>query len=395
MKLGIQPKTLPTENQIINLIKIAHEVSVDILAEAAVTDSTDSFPVKTFKILIDAGFLKAPFPKKYGGNGLGIEQSTTGELLSILKILGSGNLVVGRLFEGHFNAVQLINEYGTDAQTESLFGEAILKNHIFGVWNTEAADGVKIIPTTNGNFRLTGSKIFASGVGYVNRPIVTGSLPDGGWQMFVVPMEQVKASIDTSWWNPLGMKATHSYRVDFSGIELNKNNLIGKANDYYQQPFFSGGAVRFSAVQLGAAEKLLDLTRQFLCEMNREKHSFQQVRLGEMAIAVESGNLLLEKAARIFDEYLRDRNPEKNDLSLAFASMARTAIEQICQDVMIRSQRSIGSRGLMKPYHFERIMRDLTIYLRQAAPDETLIAIGKYVLESNTPIVKLWQHNDR
>ena len=394
MKLATQPKSLSVENQMSNLIKIAHEISVEILAEAAVNDSIDSFPVKTFKILIDEGFLKAPFPRKCGGNGLGIEESSTGELLSILKILGSGNLVVGRLFEGHFNAVQLINEYGTDTQIERLFGEAILKNHMFGVWNTEAADGVKIIATTNGNFRLTGSKIFASGVGYVNRPIVTGSLPDGGWQMFVVPMEQVKVSIDNSWWNPLGMKATRSYRIDFSAVELNKNDLIGNANDYYQQPFFSSGAIRFTAVQLGAAEKLLDLTRQFLGELKREKDVFQQIRLGEMAIAVESGNLLLKKAARKFDDYLRDRNPEKNDLSLAYSGMTRTAVEQICQDVMIRSERSIGSRGLMKPYHFERIIRDLTIYLRQAAPDETLTAIGKYVLGSNTPIVKLWQSND-
>ena len=79
---------------------------------------------------------------------------------------------------------------------------------------------------------------------------------------------------------------------------------------------------------------------------------------------------------------------------LSYAGMTRTAIERICQDAIIAATRSIGSRGLLKPHHFERIIRDLTMYLRQAAPDATLTGIGRYVLEIDAPNKRLWQNDD-
>ena len=390
MKSGIQTKYAPVEKSIAEFLSIAGEMSDEVTAEARITDKTDSFPAETFAKLARNGLLKAVFPTEFGGNSLGIEGDSSGELLTLLKSFGYGNLVVGRIYEGHFNAAQLINELGTAQQNERFAAEAIRGNHIFGVWNTEAGDGVKIHPHGDGKYRLEGAKTFASGVGYVNRPVVTGRTPDGGWQMFVVPLDAVETVVDDSWWKPIGMQSSRSFRVDFTGVILSEDELIGAPDDYYRQPFFSGGAIRFAAVQLGAAEKLFDLTRTFLRELNRTDDAFQQMRLGEMAIAIESGNLLMRESAMIFDGYLRDKNPAKIDRVLSYAGMMRTAIERVCQDVMLSATRSIGSRGLLKPYHFERIIRDLTMYLRQAAPDATLTGIGRYVLESEQPNADLW-----
>jgi alkylation response protein AidB-like acyl-CoA dehydrogenase len=114
------------------------------------------------------------------------------------------------------------------------------------------------------------------------------------------------------------------------------------------------------------------------------------MRFGEMAIAIESGNSFIKNSARIFDEYLAEQNAEKLAKTLNYAAMTRTSIEQICQDIMLRVTRSIGSRGLMKNYHFERVIRDLTMYLRQAAPDATLVNLGKYVLENELQVKNLW-----
>ncbi len=394
MTSGFQTKYVPAENPIAELLAVADKLSADILKEASVTDRTDSFPAETFKKLAETGLLQAVFPVKHGGAGLGVEGATTVELLTLLKSFGYGNLVVGRVFEGHFNAAQLIGEYGTARQIEKIAFDAVKENHIFGVWNTEAGDGVKISPTGSGKFRLAGAKTFATGVGYVNRPIVTGRTVSGGWQMFVVPLDQVETSVDDSFWRPLGMQSSRSFRVDFTGVEISENEVIGAPDDYYRQPFFSGGAIRFAAVQLGAAELLFDLTRSFLRELNRTDDTFQQMRLGETAIALESGNLFLKKSAQIFDDYLRDKNAAKIGAVLSYAGMMRTAIERICQGAMIAATRSVGSRGLLKPYHFERVVRDLTMYLRQAAPDATLTGIGRYVLERDAPNAKLWRNDD-
>jgi alkylation response protein AidB-like acyl-CoA dehydrogenase len=54
--------------------------------------------------------------------------------------------------------------------------------------------------------------------------------------MCIVPMDEVVTVSDPSWWEPSGMRATASYKVDFSGVELHQNALIGEPGDYYRQP---------------------------------------------------------------------------------------------------------------------------------------------------------------
>ncbi len=170
-------------------------------------------------------------------------------MLMLLKQIGRGNLAVGRIYEGHVNALQLVQSFGTREQIEQLAEDARLRRKIFGVWNAEAEDGVKIIPLSDGRYRLEGSKTFASGSGYVERPFVNGALPDGTWQMCIVPMEEVATVSDPAWWQPMGMRATASYKVDFSGVELDAKWLIGKPGDYYRQPWLTAGVIRFAAVQ--------------------------------------------------------------------------------------------------------------------------------------------------
>ena len=327
--------------------------------------------------------------------GLGFETGHTKELLMLLKAIGRGNLVVGRIYEGHVNALQLIQTFGTPKQIEAYAADA-RENKIFGVWNAEAEDGVKIVPLDNGKYRLEGSKTFCTGCGYVDRPFVNGKLPDGGWQMCIVPMDEVKTQIDPDWWQPSGMRATVSYKVDFTGVEVEQQSLIALPGDYFRQPWLSGGVIRFAAVQLGGASALFDATRQYLQKLNRCDHPYQQERLGKMAIAIENGNLWLAGAAAkvdsyapVFGGYPHDSQAEAPKL-VAYANMVRTAIEQICLDTIQLSQRSIGTLGLLPPEPMERIIRDLSLYLRQPAFDAALTDVGKYVLSQTDDASQLW-----
>ncbi len=372
------------------LVAQAKQIADEAFEEAAATDSTEKFPIETLRKIRDANLLSAPLPKKYGGVDLGLESGTNYALLQILKHFGRGNLVVGRVFEGHFNALLLIKLFGSNEQVETYAADA-KSGKLFGVWNTEAADGVKISPRENGKFRLKGAKTFATGVGFVERPIVNGALPDGGWQMCVVPMEKVSVKVDNSWWNPMGMRATRSFQIDFTGVELDAKDLIGAPNDYYQQPWFSGGAIRFAAAQFGAAEAIFDETRKYLRKLKRIDDPFQKTRVGAMAIHIETGDLWLASAAKKPDDFLENQTDERAENFLAYANMMRTAIEQICTELIILCEKSVGARGLNKPYHFERIIRDLTIYLRQPAPDAALADAGRYVLHSDLSGNNLWK----
>ena len=374
------------------MVERAKRIADEAKTEAAATDSTEKFPVETLKKIAEENLLAAPLPVEFGGAGLGTEKGTTRAMLEVLKTFGRGNLVVGRVYEGHLNAVLLLKLFASKTQIQKYAAEIFREKRLFGVWNTEAGGGVRIEPRGDERYILHGAKTFATGVDFVTRPFVNGALqPDGGWQMCVVPIEKVETAVDKSWWQPLGMRATRSFRVDFTGVELAKTDLIGAAGDYYKQPFFNGGAIRFAAVQLGAAEAIFDETRAYLRELNRTNDPFQQMRLGEMAILIESGNLWLDGAARAFDAYEENSSAEQRETFLAYANMMRTAIGEICEKTMNLCAKSIGARGLNQPYHFERIIRDLTIYLRQPAPDASLINVGKFAAENTKPSGELWK----
>jgi alkylation response protein AidB-like acyl-CoA dehydrogenase len=232
---------------------------------AAEIDRTGSFPEKEFAKMMSAGLIVAPLARSLGGLGLGFESENIVDLLRLLRILGKGSLSVGRLYEGHVNGLQLIQTFAAPDQVEHFAHDARAQK-IFGVWNAEAGDGLKFRPLGDNRYELIGSKTFCSGAGQVQRPLVGGTLPDGQHQLCVVPMEQVKTRIDSSWWTATGMRGSVSFKVDFSGVVLEDSWLIGNPNDYHREPWLTLGVIRFAAVQLGGAEGLVESTRSFFAK---------------------------------------------------------------------------------------------------------------------------------
>jgi len=356
---------------------------------AILIDEEGAFPEEAFQWLANAGLLGITLP----GQELDFEQPRTGQLLQLLKRIGAGNLAVGRIYEGHINALYLIHLYATAEQKAAWYADAGEHQRLFSVWNTQAGDGVRIHATGPGTYTLEGCKTFGSGSGWINRPLVTGELVGAdrqGWQMCIIPTERVKAIPQNNrFWQPLGMRASASFKLDFTGIELTEKDLLGAPGVYFQQPYFSGGAIRFAAVQLGGAEALLEAVRAFLTKLNRTDDVFQKARIAEIAYLVESGNQWLQAAGAKTDQWLAEPGDQSAKI-VAYANMTRTAIEEICLRSLQLTERSVGARGLLRPLPFERIHRDLTMYLRQPAPDATLTDIGNYVLTDNASTYALW-----
>ncbi|RYY13548.1 MAG: acyl-CoA dehydrogenase, partial [Cytophagaceae bacterium] len=249
---------------------------------------------------------------------------------------------------------------------------------------------------TVGRYQLRGAKTFASGAGQVSRALLTAALPDKkGWQMLLLPTDQQAPTLDRRFWQPLGMRATASFRAQFDGLELGYQDLIGQANDYYQQPWFGGGATRFAAVQLGGAAAVLDETRRFLRRQQRTDDPFQRQRLGEMLTLHEAGQQWLrgaaEHAALPAAAGTEPVAPARQAAIGAYANLVRTATEEICLTTLRLAERSVGARGLLQPEPFERLHRDLTHYLRQPAPDAALADAGRFALASDKPAYQLFQ----
>ncbi len=185
------------------------------------------------------------------------------------------DLSLARIFEGHVNAVGLVCRYGTQAQIEGLAG-SVRDGALSAVWGADDAQGLRITPERDGNV-LKGRKILASGAGFVTRPLVTASAPEGQ-QMCLLDLE-IGYAHDTSSWQAQGMRATATGTVDFTGRRITDRERIGAPGDFMRQPHFSGGAWRFCAVHTGATERLVDLFREHLNSSARGEDAYQLERL--------------------------------------------------------------------------------------------------------------------
>ena len=342
---------------------------------SAATFADGGYPRLEMQALADAGLMTCVLP----GELLDVEGFRTSELLKLLRLVGAGNLSVGRIFEGHVNALQLIARFADEEQRRRWFADA-RNGHLFGVWNTQGADGVTLTEEAGGRYRLSGSKTFCSGSVQVTRPIVTGELrgaegAHGGWQMTVVPLDEYDLPVDRSFWTTAGMRNSVSHKIDFTGVDLATNDLLGQPDDYNRQPYLSGGAIRFAAVQLGGAESILSHTRTYLQRLGRTDDTHQQHRVGRMVVAVESGKMWLAHAGFVLDS---DADEER---VVYTANQVRTAIAEHCRECLELSDRCVGARGMLPPEPLARLHDDLRVYLRQPAPDAALGAVGKFFLD--------------
>lgn len=378
------PLSLPLVAQ--ELVRVA-EVAAAVVSRAPAPDAHGSFPSEAIAALRVAGLLAAPLPAALGGSGL-CEPDGVATLRDVLCGIGRANLAVGRIYEGHVNALALVLRYGSDA-ARARFSADAHAGHLFGVWNTEPNPGGLALRADGDGFVLTGGKSYASGAGHVTRPLVTAKDAEGRTRMLVVPLDP-EARADLSGWRAHGMRSTATGTVDFAGLRVGPPETIGAPDDYFRQPFFAAGAWRFLAVQCGGIEAVLGAHRAHLRDTGRGGDPHQRARLGQAATAVETARLFVERAS-----VLATHEPVDSERAVAYVALARGAVERAGLDAIELAQRSVGLSGFLEAHPLERRVRDLATYLRQPGPDYALGVAAGHVLDSDRPVHALWRDPER
>lgn len=335
-------------------------------AEAADRDRDGHFPSTAFASLDKLGLIaRAP-----------VEDRDAGRLFRLLAAIGRGDLSVGRIFEGHVNALFLARKFGTEAQRER-FEALAARGNIFGVWNTDLPGEA----VTLEGMRLSGKKSFASGADGISHAVITAAQQKGRL-MTVVPI--TACPIDRSWWHPLGMRASGSHVVDFTGVIVEPDAILGKHDDYIREPWFSAGALRFAAVHVGGMHAVFAAAVAHLRTTRRLKDPYQCQRVGRMGIAVEAGYAWLDRGAEAWRQAsgkAGSRHTAEGIVSVANAS--RLAIENHALTVLEEAERGVGAAGFIAPHPLERLVRDLRTYLRQPNPDGALASLGSAIADGD------------
>jgi hypothetical protein len=277
-------------------------------------------------------------------------------LVRLLHEVGRRDLPLGRVFEGHVDALQIVMRYGSAAQAERIAGIA-RAGGVLGVWNADRTGD----PTRLEDGRLTGAKAFASGAGLLSHALVTID-EAGGRQLLIIDLEQHLPELDTGWWRVSGMQRSETHVARWRGVGVDDAMRIGEPGDYVREPWFSGGAIRFAAVQAGGIAAVVDRTRDHLVAQQRDGDPHQRARLADLYCAAQSAADAVARAARHW-------SPEDVPRTLAYVAAARAAVYSAGETVLTLAQAAVGVQAMFVDHPLSEVLTDLSTYLRQPAPD--------------------------
>jgi alkylation response protein AidB-like acyl-CoA dehydrogenase len=331
-------------------------------------------PLDDLDRLRRAGLLRAVLPRCLGGFGFGTEPEGTDGLLAVLRLIGRGDLSLGRLFEGHVNAVQLVLRYGNERQVEATARD-VTDGHLHAIWNTEIPPGVRRV----GQAWLSGRKSHCSAAGVATRGLITVDQHIDGGQLLLARLQPGERSGPVAG-SLHGMRGTRTGWVDFECYVPGEDDWIGQPGDYMREPVFSGGAWRTLAVLLGGLESLVEEIGDQLTARRRDGDPRQRARLAEATIARQTAYLWVAACARLADgsDYAAAGVAE-------YVNLARRAVEAACLDAIRIAQRSLGLAAFVDSNPVEPLMRDLATYLRQPAMDEALDEAAAFFMVNAMP----------
>ncbi|WP_394646610.1 acyl-CoA dehydrogenase [uncultured Sphingomonas sp.] len=286
-------------------------------------------------------------------------------LLRLLYRVGREDLPLGRLFEGHVDARQIVARYGSAEQR----ARAIEVSAALGVWNADLPGDTLRIE----DGRLHGGKNFASGAGILTQALVTVDVA-GGRQLLLLDLARTPPAIDRSVWQVTGMQRSETHVVRWDGASLDPGDVVGAPGDYVREPWFSGGALRFAAVQAGGIAALLDGVRDHLLNTGRAGDPHQAGRLATLyALADGAASAVRAAAARWF--------VDDDDTRLALVAAARAAVYTAGGQAIIVAQEAVGVQALFTAHPLAAAITDLSVYLRQPGPDAQRMRVGAAVAD--------------
>jgi len=357
------------------------DISVRIADRAGAVDAGEATLREDFDALRDAGVFTAALPEGSGGADLGLTAASVPQTCDLLRALGRANLCIARIVEGHINAVKLVHLHGTPEMRNAVFAR-VSEGAIMGVWGADAGPPVSL-EEAGQRWTIRGAKRFASGLGDVSLAVVPLRDTQGRSQLVVVPVDEEERA-DPSTWTVSGMRGTVSGTYDLDGISVSHADLLGEPDDYQREPWFEGGIWRYCAAHVGGAEALVEEMRRALAERGHDGTPQQRERIALAVACCETGRLWTERSAVLVESAM---DPEA---AVAHALLGRETVERQCVEVMRLAERALGMGAFVEGTTMDRLRRDLSLYLRQAAPDAKMEAATRRLLALSRPVGAIW-----
>ena len=340
-------------------------------AEARDADSSPRFPRAAFDALGRSGALGLTAV-------VGERRPPAGRELEAVRRVAAADGSVGRIYDGHLNAIERLAVQGSAALRERELAALAAGRMYAGVWGGDPAAGEGPPATlvgTSGGWALRGVKTFCSGAGGLHRALVLARPPQAAsgppfsaWTDLTDPR---RVRIDESWYRSHGLRASVSHRVEFHDAPVLE--LLGPAGAISAQPWFARDALRTAASWAGLADSAVSGALSELAA-RPSTGPLEALAAGRLLAAQHTISVWLQAAAQAMDATVDDLP--------AVALNGRVAIADACTSLLDTAARACGSRPFARGGQLDRARRDLEVFLLQHRLDPLLARAGASALEA-------------
>lgn len=356
-----------------------NEAITAIESGATARDESPGFPQEPFELLGRAGALALPVPEPISGAG---RRATFAEEWSVLRSVARADGSVGRIYDGHLNAVERISVAAPEPVRARELAAVARGELLLGVWGADPvpAEGTPArLAGTGEDTVLEGVKTFCSGAGGVDRALVlargpAGS-PPGPPHLAYVELGGApdRHEIDRGWYRSSGMRASESHRVVFH--EAPVLAVLGGPGEISREPYFGRDAVRTAVTWAGIADRAVSSALATLADKGRgEPDDLVSLAAGRMLAAQGTIDRWLEYAAGVADE-----KPETPFAGISIR--LRAAVAGACRTILDEAASACGSRPFAIADSLDRARRDLELFLLQHRLEPLLARAGREAIE--------------
>ncbi len=243
----------------------------------------------------------------------GTDRPPAADELRLVRQVAGADGSVGRIFDGHLNAVERLAVQAPPALRDRELAAVIARRLRAGVWGGDPGPGegppATVLETDDGEV-LRGVKTFCSGAGGLHRALILARQERGGppLAVWIDLTDERRVEVDERWYRSYGLRASVSHRVLFHDAPVMAR--FGAPGSLGEQPWFARDALRTAASWAGMADTAV---RSALDELARRpgRGELEALAAGRILTAQRAIDLWLDQAAEAMD---RDRRRLAHDL---------------------------------------------------------------------------------
>lgn len=369
------------------LERVARLTREHIAPRAAEYDAAGANPLASWRALAGDGFLASCIPTAHGG--LGLDMPT---YIGVIRTIARGCANTAMTVHMHSTVMRFIDALATPEQKRRYFAEVVEHGRLFGSWGSEPAVSLSrsflmetVVRQDADGYVVDGVKHFCTMALGASRYMVWCAL-EGGTDMgkallqVLVPADAPGIATDGKW-NTLGMRATFSPSVTFTGVRVAKDAALGDPGTALRVGVVESFALGYAAVYVGIAEGALafaiDYAKQRIVRPENVPVAHDpavQRHVGELAAQLDAARLVVADSAERWEAAdVQERGVLGNKAKYLATEVGLAVTSKVIQVV--------GGRGAYREFPAERAFRDVrTSTLMPPTVDRMLEGIGKNAL---------------